>query len=74
MFLELLGEIGLRAEDTLYILGDVLDRGPHPIRTLLMLMKMPNVVCLAGNHELMALDVPGVPHEGDHGHVHRGTG
>ena len=59
MFLELLGEIGLRAEDTLYILGDVLDRGPHPIRTLLMLMKMPNVVCLAGNHELMALECLG---------------
>ena len=28
MFLELLGEIGLRAEDTLYILGDVLDSIP----------------------------------------------
>lgn len=56
MFLELLDEIGLRAEDTLYILGDILDRGPHPIQTLLMLMKMPNAICLAGNHELMALE------------------
>lgn len=55
-FLELLDRIGLREEDTLYILGDVLDRGPHPIRTLLFLMKMSNVVCLAGNHELMALE------------------
>ncbi|HBA51000.1 MAG TPA: serine/threonine protein phosphatase [Lachnospiraceae bacterium] len=55
-FLELLDEIKLGEEDTLYILGDVLDRGPHPIRTLLLLMEMPNAVCLAGNHELMALE------------------
>ena len=56
MFLELLKEIRLREQDALYILGDILDRGPHPIKTLLLLMKMPNVVCLAGNHELMALE------------------
>lgn len=55
-FLELLDKIKLGEEDTLYILGDVLDRGPHPIRTLLLLMEMPNAVCLAGNHELMALE------------------
>lgn len=55
-FLELLDKIKLGEEDILYILGDVLDRGPHPIRTLLLLMEMPNVVCLAGNHELMALE------------------
>lgn len=55
-FLELLDKIKPGEEDTLYILGDVLDRGPHPIRTLLLLMEMPNAVCLAGNHELMALE------------------
>ena len=55
-FLELLEKIKLGEEDTLYILGDVLDRGPRPIRTLLLLMEMPNAVCLAGNHELMALE------------------
>lgn len=55
-FLELLDKIKLGEEDILYILGDVLDRGPHPIRTLLLLMEMPNAVCLAGNHELMALE------------------
>ena len=55
-FLELLEKIKPGEEDTLYILGDVLDRGPHPIRTLLLLMEMPNAVCLAGNHELMALE------------------
>ena len=54
-FLDLLQKTGLREEDTLYILGDVVDRGPHPVRTLLKLMEMPNVVPLVGNHELMAL-------------------
>ena len=28
MFLELLDKIGLKPTDTLYILGDVIDRGP----------------------------------------------
>ena len=55
-FVELLEMIQLKDEDTLYVLGDVVDRGPHPIRTLLKLMEMPNVVCIVGNHELMALD------------------
>lgn len=56
MFVELLEKIQLKEEDTLYILGDILDRGPHPIKTLIKLMEMPNVICLVGNHELMALE------------------
>jgi serine/threonine protein phosphatase 1 len=35
MFMELLDKIKLKEIDTLYILGDVLDRGPHPIKTLI---------------------------------------
>ena len=56
MFISLIEKIGLKDEDTLYILGDVLDRGPRPIKTLQKIMKMPNVICILGNHELMALD------------------
>ena len=56
MFMELLDKINLKDTDTLYILGDVLDRGPHPIKTLQKLMEMPNVICLVGNHEVMALE------------------
>lgn len=56
MFMELLDKIKLKDEDTLYILGDVLDRGPHPIKTLRKLMEMPNAICLVGNHEVMALE------------------
>ncbi len=55
-FMELLDQIRLKQSDTLYILGDVLDRGPHPIRTLRKLMEMPNAICIVGNHELMALE------------------
>ena len=55
-FMELLDKIRFKDTDTLYILGDILDRGPHPIKTLLKLMNMPNVICLVGNHELMALE------------------
>lgn len=56
MFVEMLDKIGLCDEDVLYVLGDILDRGPHPIRTLQKLMEMPNVICMVGNHELMALE------------------
>ena len=55
MFMELLDKIKLKETDTLYILGDILDRGPHPIKTLRKIMEMPNVICMVGNHELMAL-------------------
>ena len=55
-FITLLGKIDLKETDTLYILGDVVDRGPNPIKTLLKLMEMPNAVCIVGNHELMALE------------------
>ena len=38
------------------MLGDILDRGPHPIKVLLKLMEMPNAICLVGNHEYMAVE------------------
>ena len=53
--IDLLDKIKLKKTDTLYVLGDILDRGPHPIKTLRKLMNMPNVICMVGNHELMAL-------------------
>ena len=56
MFMEILEKINLKESDTLYVLGDILDRGPHPIKTLLKIMEMPNVICLVGNHEYMAVE------------------
>lgn len=49
-------QITLRPDDTLYVLGDVIDRYPDGIRILRLLMKMPNVQMLLGNHEYMMLD------------------
>lgn len=50
----LLQRIRLRPEDTLYVLGDVIDRGPNGIRILQDIMARPNVVPILGNHELTA--------------------
>ena len=55
-FMEVLEKINLSDSDTLYVLGDILDRGPHPIQVMQKLISMENAVCLVGNHELMALD------------------
>ena len=55
MFMELLDKIKLKETDRLYILGDIIDRGMHPIKTLRKIMEMPNAICMVGNHELMAL-------------------
>ena len=50
----LLQAINLRPADTLYVLGDVLDRGPEPMRILQDMMSRPNVIPILGNHEFMA--------------------
>lgn len=42
--------------DTLYILGDVIDRKPQGVQILEDIMQRPNVVMLMGNHEMMCLD------------------
>lgn len=56
-FLSLLNVINFTDDDILYILGDVLDRGPEPIKLLKDLSFRSNVFCLLGNHEMMAIDV-----------------
>ena len=52
-YLKMLEEIGFSDSDMLYVLGDVIDRGPNPVKVLLDLMNRPNVCCIAGNHEAM---------------------
>lgn len=54
-FLKMLKKIRFSEADTLYILGDLMDRGKHPIKLLFDVMERPNVICLQGNHDLMAL-------------------
>ena len=64
-FEAILKQIELQAEDTLYILGDVIDRHPAGIRILRRVMKMPNVQMLLGNHEWMMLRALDAPYPGD---------
>ncbi|MBQ2990771.1 MAG: metallophosphoesterase [Clostridia bacterium] len=42
--------------DTLYMLGDAIDRGPQSVEVVLDVMGRANVVFLRGNHEQMCLD------------------
>lgn len=52
-FRSVMKQIKLQPEDTLYVLGDVIDRNPDGIRILRELMAMLNVKMTLGNHELM---------------------
>lgn len=52
---EMIRRIRLRDEDTLYVLGDAIDRGPRGIDVLRDMAGRPNVVGLLGNHELNAI-------------------
>ena len=54
-FRQLLNSVHFSADDWLYVLGDVIDRGEHGIHLLRMLMNMHNVQLLLGNHEHMLL-------------------
>lgn len=38
--------------DTLWLLGDLINRGPQNIETLDFLMSLPNVISVLGNHDL----------------------
>ena len=49
----LLKTINFSNKDTLYVLGDAIDRGPDGIKILQDIMKRDNVVFLPGNHEDM---------------------
>ncbi len=52
----LLDCLKLKDDDVLYVLGDVIDRGPDGIKILQDMMKRKNVVMFIGNHEFMMLD------------------
>lgn len=47
----MLEKIRFSREDTLFVLGDVVDRGPEPVSVLLDMASRDNVHLLKGNHE-----------------------
>lgn len=52
----MLEKINFGNKDTLYVLGDIIDRYDDGIKIMLDMIRRPNVVMLMGNHEAMMLD------------------
>lgn len=53
-YIQMLEIIHFVEEDTLYVLGDVVDRGPGGIRILQHMRKHGNILPLRGNHDVLA--------------------
>lgn len=53
---EALSKISLTSDDTLYVLGDMIDRGPDPVGVINLVRSLPNARVLKGNHEQIMLD------------------
>ena len=56
IFNKMLKDIGFSEKDEMYILGDIIDRGPKSMRLLRQIMEMDNVTSLIGNHEFFMWD------------------
>lgn len=56
-YIEMLDVIDLKDEDTLFVLGDVIDRGKDSLKILMDMMYRSNVIPILGNHEYMALSL-----------------
>lgn len=54
---EMIDTINLKENDTLFILGDMIDRGKDGIKILLDMMYRSNIIGLLGNHEVVALAI-----------------
>lgn len=53
--MKLLKKISFDDSDTLYLLGDIVDRGKFGLKILQYAMLKPNIVPIIGNHEYMSL-------------------
>ena len=51
LFLKLLDKIKLSSSDTLFVCGDIIEKGKQSIRLAQYISQMPNARCIAGNHE-----------------------
>lgn len=55
-FLKMLKKINFSSDDTLYILGDIFDRGKQPFNILGYIIKHKNIHLILGNHETFLID------------------
>lgn len=53
----LLDKIHFTENDTLYVLGDAVDRGPEPVKVLRDMMRRRNVIFILGNHDFIMYTV-----------------
>lgn len=51
LFCRLMDKIKFSGGDRLYVLGDVIDKGPDSVKLLRTLLSMRGAECIAGNHE-----------------------
>ena len=56
-YMKLLEKIHFSERDTLYLLGDLVDRGPEPMEVVKDVMRRKNVVTIMGNHDYRALRI-----------------
>lgn len=54
LYLKMLDKIGFSESDTLYILGDILDRGKDGMKIIQDIKSRQNVITLLGNHDFTA--------------------
>jgi serine/threonine protein phosphatase 1 len=54
-YIDFLDAVNFSDKDTLYIIGDIIDRGSEGIKILQDVMTRKNVFLIKGNHELMIL-------------------
>ena len=57
LYIKMLEKIGFSSDDTLYLLGDYVDRGQDGFKIILDIANRSNVVALMGNHDFYALSV-----------------
>lgn len=53
-YIKMLEKIEFHTNDTLYILGDIVDRGPDGIKIWQDIIERKNIIALRGNHDFLA--------------------
>ena len=56
-----LSQVSLADDDALFVLGDMVDRGPDPMGVVNLVRGLPNAHVLLGNHEMMMLEALASP-------------
>ena len=57
LYIKMLDKIKFKREDTLYILGDFVDRGDEGLKIVLDIAERDNIIALMGNHDFLALSI-----------------